>query len=68
MLNEKSNYGSLVKKSITPPCHGGGHGFESRTNRQRCQCRIIGQETILCGITQKVRGPASVSNGKTTQL
>ena len=27
-------YGSLVKKSITPPCHGGGHGFESRTNRQ----------------------------------
>ena len=27
-------YGSLVKKSITPPCHGGGHGFESRRSRQ----------------------------------
>ena len=29
-----SYFGSLVKTSITPPCHGGGHGFESRRSRQ----------------------------------
>ena len=26
-------YGSLVQKSRTPPCHGGGQGFESPTSR-----------------------------------
>ena len=33
-LSTKTTYGSLVKKSITSPCHGEGQGFESPTSRQ----------------------------------
>ena len=29
----RHKFGSLVKLVITPPCHGGGHGFESRRSR-----------------------------------
>ena len=32
-LSTKTTYGSLVKKSITSPCHGEGQGFESPTSR-----------------------------------
>ena len=29
-------FGSLVELVTMPPCHGGGHGFESHTNRETC--------------------------------
>ena len=33
MLLYVSTSGALAKLVIVPPCHGGDHGFESRTHR-----------------------------------
>lgn len=35
----KIKFGVLVKLVIMPPCHGGAHGFESRTHRK--QSKVI---------------------------
>ena len=37
----RHKFGSLVKLVITPPCHGGGHGFESRRSRHSISIQVV---------------------------
>ena len=36
-------YGLVVQLVRTPPCHGGGRGFESHPGRQVCLCSSVGR-------------------------
>ena len=41
------NFGALVQLVRMPPCHGGGHGFESHTHRKK-ESRKRG--SLFCGV------------------
>ena len=38
-----TKYGSVVQLVRTPPCHGGGRGFESLLSRHLCLCSSVGR-------------------------
>ena len=52
------NFGALVQLVRMPPCHGGGHGFESHTHR-KCL-----KNNKLAEVPQLVDGDVSKSSAR----
>ena len=56
-------YGSVVQLVRTPPCHGGGRGFESHPNRHFFDRSICSRQTSLCGFSSFGRAPPCQGGG-----
>ena len=55
-------YGLVVQLVRTPPCHGGGHGFESRSGRLFYALRFSGCK-MNRGLSSAGRAPALQAGG-----
>jgi hypothetical protein len=45
-MNKNCSQDSLDQLVRSPPCHGGGYGFKSRTNRNASLAQMVEQQTF----------------------